>query len=109
MCKQHGASYLAKISAPVEPVTATAAAIDSAESNAALKAVAHALEDALETALQMTADYVGLGEGGGVEVYDEFAEPPPQGIRLEPWREACRCSVAPQGIASSLRASKANS
>ncbi len=60
-------------------VTATAAAIDSAESNAALKAVAHALEDAIEQALQMTADYLGLMSGGSAEVYDEFAEPPPQG------------------------------
>jgi hypothetical protein len=60
-------------------VTATAAAIDSAESNAALKAVAHGLEDAIEQALQMTADYLNLSSGGSVEVYDEFAEAPPQG------------------------------
>ena len=52
--------------------TATAAAIDSDESNAALRAVAKNLEDVLETALQMSADYLRLPEGGTVEVADEF-------------------------------------
>lgn len=64
-------------------VTATAAAIDSHETNAALRAVAQGLEDALETALQISADYLNLGSAGDVEVYKDFAAPAPEGGALE--------------------------
>jgi hypothetical protein len=58
-------------------VTATTSAINSAETNAGLKAIAKALEDSLAQALQYTADLLKLPEGGHVTVYDGFAEPPP--------------------------------
>lgn len=64
-------------------VTATAAAIDSMETNAGLRAVAHGFQDALEQALQMTADYLGITNGGSVTVYDDFARAPPQGSVAE--------------------------
>ena len=60
-------------------VTATTSAINSAESNAALKAVAKALEDSLAQALQYTADLLKIPEGGHVTVYSGFAETAPQG------------------------------
>lgn len=60
-------------------VTATASAIDSGETNAAMKAVSKSLENAIEKAFQMTADFLSLPKGGSVEVYDEFAEEPPPG------------------------------
>ena len=53
-------------------VTATAAAIDSAETNAVLSMVARGLEDAIEQALQMTADLLNLKNGGTVDVNDDF-------------------------------------
>jgi Domain of unknown function (DUF4055) len=53
-------------------VTATAAAIDSAETNAGLKAVAKGIEDSIEQALQITADIMRLPTGGEVEVNDDF-------------------------------------
>lgn len=56
-------------------VTATAAAIDSAETNAGMKAVAKALKDAVEIALQYTADWMALGKSAGeVTVYEEFGD-----------------------------------
>jgi len=54
-------------------VTATAAAIDSDDSNAVLRAVAKALEDSIEQALQMSADYLCLPSGGTVEIADAFS------------------------------------
>lgn len=61
-------------------VTATAASIDSNESNAGLKAVAKGIESAINQALAFTAMMLQIKTGGGhVEVYDEFAEPPPEG------------------------------
>ena len=58
-------------------VTATTSAINSAESNASLKAVAKGLEDSLAQALQFTAELLNIDDGGTVTVYDGFAEPPP--------------------------------
>lgn len=54
--------------------TATAAAIDSTESNAALKAVGRGLQDTLDFGLQMLADFLKLGSGGTTKIYDQFAE-----------------------------------
>lgn len=59
-------------------VTATSAAIDSAEMNAGLRAVAKALEDALESALAHTAEIMREAPPD-VTVYDDFAEEPPPG------------------------------
>ena len=55
-------------------VTATAAAIDSAETNAGLKAVAQGMKDSLEQVLMHMAEMMGLGldAGGEVEVNDDF-------------------------------------
>ena len=64
-------------------VTATTSAINSAESNAALKAIAQGLEDSLNQALQFTAELLNLPDGGTVAVYDGFAEPPAQGTTDE--------------------------
>ena len=52
--------------------TATAAVIDSDETNAGLRAVAKNLEDAIEIAMQATADYLRLPDGGSVEIADTF-------------------------------------
>jgi len=52
--------------------TATAAAIDSEESNAGLRAVAKNLEDCIENALQTCAEYLGMPDGGSVEIADTF-------------------------------------
>lgn len=57
-------------------VTATAAAIDSSDSNAGLKAITDGLEDALELVLQYMALMMGVTTGGGsLDVCDDFAEP----------------------------------
>lgn len=55
-------------------VTATTSAINSAESNAALKAIGSALEDSLNQALQYTADLLNIPDGGTVEVWNGFAD-----------------------------------
>ena len=55
-------------------VTATAAAIDSSESNAVLKAVAKGIEAALNMALLITGAFLGVGNTGTAKLYDEFAE-----------------------------------
>jgi hypothetical protein len=60
-------------------VTATTSAINSAESNAALKAIAKGLEDSIAMALQHTADMLKLPSGGTVTVYDGFADNAPVG------------------------------
>lgn len=60
-------------------VTATTSAINSAESNAALKAIAQGLEDSLAQVLQYMAQLSSESNGGTVEVYDAFAEEAPQG------------------------------
>lgn len=61
-------------------VSATAAAIDSNDINAGLKAVAQGVQDALEIALQVTMDFLGRNEDAGkVEVNKDFAEPDPPG------------------------------
>ena len=52
--------------------TATAAAIDSEESNSGLRAVAKNLEDVIELALQASADFLNIPKGGEVEVFDAF-------------------------------------
>lgn len=54
--------------------TATEANINSAESNAALLAVANSLEDSLDKMLAIYADYMGLPSGGTVTVYKGFGE-----------------------------------
>ena len=63
--------------------TATAAAIDSDETNAGLRAVAKNLEDALEIALQASADYLRLPDGGSVEIADAFGGNVIPGTALE--------------------------
>lgn len=57
-------------------VTATAAAIDSSESNAGLKAVAGGIKDSVETLLMYFAEMLNKGadQGGEVEVNQEFGE-----------------------------------
>lgn len=55
-------------------VTATASAIDSAESNAALKAVAKGIEAAAQQAMRITGEFLRTTQVGTVKVYDEFAE-----------------------------------
>ena len=64
-------------------VTATAAAIDSAETNAGLKAVAKAIEDAIESALQITAEILHLQSGGEVVVNDDFGNTQVPGTVME--------------------------
>lgn len=55
--------------------TATAAAIDSQDSNAGLKAVAEGIQDSINLALQYTAYILGSRDSGGtVDVYTGFAE-----------------------------------
>lgn len=56
-------------------VTATAAAIDSNESNAALKGVAKSLKDCIDTALSYSMMWInGSDEGGEVSVFDDFGD-----------------------------------
>ena len=54
-------------------VSATEAAIDSAETNAGLRAVAKGLTDTIALALQADADFLGLPNGGSVDLFDDFA------------------------------------
>ena len=58
-------------------VTATAAAIDSAENNAGLKAVAGGIQDSIETLLMYFAEMMGKGadQGGEASVNQDFGEP----------------------------------
>lgn len=62
-------------------VTATAAALDSAETNAGLLAVANGFENSLEEALLITGVYLNLPEDApvDVELYKMFAKAQPQG------------------------------
>ena len=66
-------------------VTATAAAIDSAEGNAGLKAVANGMKDSIEQLFMFFAEMMGLGEdkGGEVTVNTDFgqAKGTPQGLQ----------------------------
>ncbi|MEI6207311.1 MAG: DUF4055 domain-containing protein [Desulfuromonadales bacterium] len=57
-------------------VTATAAAIDSNETNAGLKAIAGGIKDSLEQLLMAFAEMMGKGadQGGEVDVCQEFGE-----------------------------------
>lgn len=55
-------------------VTATASAIDSTESNAALKAVAKGVEAAVNQALAISGEFLRVANTGTAKVYDEFAE-----------------------------------
>jgi hypothetical protein len=56
-------------------VTATAAAINSEDVNAGLKAIADGLGDSLELMLQYMAQMMGIATGGGtLEVNDSFAQ-----------------------------------
>jgi hypothetical protein len=65
-------------------VTATAAAIDSADSNAGLMAIADGLGDSLELVLSYMAMMLGVTTGGGtLEVNDDFGEPIPVGTVTE--------------------------
>jgi len=57
-------------------VTATASAIDSAESNAALKAVANAFKETMQSVAELTARVGNLGAAGGVEMTIEFDDKP---------------------------------
>lgn len=64
-------------------VTATAAAIDTQEANAGLRAVADGLGDSIELALLYTAKMLGLPNGGTVEINDDFAKPVAAGTVAE--------------------------
>lgn len=55
--------------------TATQADHDNEQQYSTLQAVAQNLQDALEQILQLMAEYVGLPEGGHVEVFKDFAMP----------------------------------
>lgn len=55
-------------------VTATSSAIDSKDANSALMAAATSLEDSLSQVLQVFADYLGLPDGGIVQVHKGFGE-----------------------------------
>jgi len=55
--------------------TATAAAIDSAETNAGLRAVAQSHSDSLNLALYFTGMMLGVPQPGTLKVYDDFADP----------------------------------
>lgn len=57
-------------------VTATASALDSAETNATMKAMAKELKDTIERCIQITADWMKIANAslGEVKVYDEFGE-----------------------------------
>lgn len=66
-------------------VTATAAAIDSAEGNAGLKAVANGIKDSVEQLFMLFAEMLNLGDdaGGEVTVNTDFgqAKGTPQGLQ----------------------------
>lgn len=56
-------------------VTATAASIDSEESNAGLLAAAQSLQDSIDQVIQIFSDYQNLGEGGTSTVNKAFGRP----------------------------------
>lgn len=64
-------------------VTATAAAIDSTDSDAALLAAAGGLQDSLNSVLQTFADYLGEKDGGEVLVNKSFGVVAPNGTAGE--------------------------
>ncbi|MDD5385360.1 MAG: DUF4055 domain-containing protein [Gallionella sp.] len=65
-------------------VTATAAAINSEDANAGLKAIADGLGDSLELVLQYMAQMMGIATGGGtLEVNDDFAQAAAMGTPAE--------------------------
>ena len=66
----YGAEFLE--SKPGNP-TATAKAIDSAESSSSLAAMVGVFEDALTQALDFTADWMKLADGGEVELVKDFS------------------------------------
>jgi hypothetical protein len=53
--------------------TATRAAIDTAQAQCQLSAMAQALEDALDQMLDMMAKWAGMKEQGDIDVFDDFA------------------------------------
>ena len=60
-------------------ITATAAQIDSEDSDSALMAAATALEGSINSVLEIFADYMGLPSGGTVKVNTHFAAKKPEG------------------------------
>lgn len=69
--RQAGAELL--VLAPGD-VTATQVATENAVGLCALQRIALGLQDALNTALQLTANWLGLPEGGTVELFDDYAK-----------------------------------
>lgn len=64
--------------------TATARALDSAESTSALQDATLRFQDALENVLWLTAQWLGLDSGGSLEVHSDFSDAPVgvEGLRV---------------------------
>lgn len=63
--------------------TATARALDSAEATSPLQDATLRFNDALNTALSMTADWLGLPDGGSAKVASEFGPEAPETADLD--------------------------
>ena len=53
-------------------ITATEKAIDTAEANCTLQALAAGMKDAIENALDIAASYIGEGDGGNIDLNSDF-------------------------------------
>lgn len=66
-------------------MTATQSSIDTAQAQCQLGQMAEAFEDALDEMVDTMADYVGLGDQGDIDVFDDFAAAPIQGAAVQPF------------------------
>jgi hypothetical protein len=75
-------------------MTATQSSIDTAQAQCQLAAMAEAFEDVLDSAIDTAAEWVGLGDQGDVDIFDDFSAAPVQGAAVQPFVAALVTLVA---------------
>jgi len=66
-------------------MTATQSSIDTAQAQCQLSQMAGNFEDTLDQAIDIAATWVGLGDQGDVDIFDDFAAAPVQGSDVQPF------------------------
>lgn len=75
-------------------MTATQSSIDTAQAQCQLAGMAEAFEDVLDAAVDIAAEWVGLGDQGDIDIFDDFAAAPVQGAAVQPFVAALVTLVA---------------
>lgn len=75
-------------------MTATQSSIDTAQAQCQLSAMAEAFEDVLDACIDTAAEWIGLGDQGDIDIFDDFAAAPVQGAAVQPFVAALVMLVA---------------